>query len=73
MAKGLNRLVVVSGLSGAGRTTAIKALEDIGFYIVDNLPTVFLHKFLDYLSGQNKKKLAVGISMQSDDEVREFL
>lgn len=57
MAKGLNRLVVVSGLSGAGRTTAIKALEDIGFYIVDNLPTVFLHKFLDYLSGQNKKKM----------------
>ena len=31
-------LVIVSGLSGAGRTTAMKALEDLGFFCVDNLP-----------------------------------
>ena len=33
-------VVVVTGLSGAGRTTAIHALEDLGFFCIDNLPTV---------------------------------
>ena len=32
------RIILISGLSGSGKTTAIKALEDIGFYCVDNLP-----------------------------------
>jgi len=32
------RVILISGLSGSGKTTAIKALEDIGFYCVDNLP-----------------------------------
>jgi UPF0042 nucleotide-binding protein len=40
-------LVIVSGLSGAGRTTVAKALEDLGFYCVDNLPVVLLEPFLD--------------------------
>ena len=32
------RLVVVTGLSGSGKSTAIKVLEDLGFYCIDNLP-----------------------------------
>jgi UPF0042 nucleotide-binding protein len=38
--------VIVSGLSGAGRTTAMKALEDLGFYCVDNLPVQLVEVFL---------------------------
>ena len=36
------QLLIVTGLSGAGKTTALKALEDMGFYCVDNLPPVLI-------------------------------
>jgi len=40
------RVVVITGLSGSGKSTALRALEDIGFFCVDNLPVVLLPKFL---------------------------
>jgi UPF0042 nucleotide-binding protein len=40
------RVVIISGLSGSGKTTAVKALEDSGFYCIDNLPPVLLDQFL---------------------------
>lgn len=44
------KVVILSGVSGSGKTTALRALEDAGFYCVDNLPIVFLEKLLE-LSG----------------------
>jgi UPF0042 nucleotide-binding protein len=44
------QLVILTGVSGSGKTTALRALEDAGFYCVDNLPAVLLEKLLD-LSG----------------------
>ncbi|MCX7858283.1 MAG: RNase adapter RapZ [Deltaproteobacteria bacterium] len=41
------KVVIVSGISGSGKTTFLRALEDIGFFCVDNLPIVMLEKFLD--------------------------
>lgn len=41
------RIVIVTGLSGSGKSTALRALEDIGFFCVDNLPVVLLPKFLE--------------------------
>ncbi len=41
------RVILISGLSGSGKTTAIKVLEDIGFYCVDNLPILLLPKFIE--------------------------
>lgn len=41
------RVILISGLSGSGKTTAIKALEDVGFYCVDNLPILLLPKFIE--------------------------
>ena len=40
------RLVIITGLSGSGKTTAARALEDEGFFVVDNLPLVLLPAFL---------------------------
>ncbi|MGK0485376.1 MAG: UPF0042 nucleotide-binding protein, partial [Myxococcota bacterium] len=40
-------VVFVSGLSGSGKTTAMAALEDLGFYCVDNLPAELTGQFLD--------------------------
>ncbi len=44
------KVVILSGVSGSGKSTALRALEDAGFYCVDNLPIVFLEKLLE-LSG----------------------
>lgn len=41
------RVVIVSGLAGAGKTTALHALEDLGFFCVDNLPLPLLDRFVD--------------------------
>ena len=56
-------LVVVSGLSGAGRTTAMKALEDLGFYCVDNLPVVLLEPFVE-LFREGSDRLAVAVDVR---------
>ncbi len=44
------RIVLISGLSGSGKTTTIKALEDMGFYCIDNLPVVLFPTFVDLCS-----------------------
>jgi UPF0042 nucleotide-binding protein len=44
------RIVVVTGVSGAGKSTALRALEDAGFYCVDNLPLPLLGRFVELLS-----------------------
>jgi RNase adapter protein RapZ len=55
-------LVIVSGLSGAGRTTAMKALEDLGFFCVDNLPVVLLEPFVElFRAGSDRLAVAVDV------------
>ena len=41
------RLVIVTGMSGAGKTSALKMLEDLGFYCVDNLPIPLMEAFVE--------------------------
>jgi UPF0042 nucleotide-binding protein len=55
------RVILISGVSGSGKTTAIKALEDVGFYCVDNLPILLLPKFIELCaqSGGKISKVAV--------------
>jgi UPF0042 nucleotide-binding protein len=47
------RVVILTGVSGSGKSTALRALEDAGYYCVDNLPIIFLEKLLE-LSGHTK-------------------
>jgi len=62
------RVILISGLSGSGKTTAIKALEDIGFYCVDNLPVPLLSKFLELCaqSAGRVSKVAVVEDIRGD-------
>ncbi|MBN1848475.1 MAG: RNase adapter RapZ [Deltaproteobacteria bacterium] len=55
------RVILISGLSGSGKTMAIKALEDVGYYCVDNLPILLLPKLLELCeeSGGKISKVAV--------------
>jgi len=64
-------ILVVTGLSGSGKTTVIKALEDLGFFCLDNLPIVLLPKFLELRvsSSSEISKVAVVI----DTRGKEFL
>jgi len=57
-------LVVVTGLSGAGKSTALRALEDLGFFCVDNLPTTVLSETLAACDAGGIHKLALGIDVR---------
>ena len=65
------RLVIVSGVSGAGRTTAMKALEDLGFYCVDNLPVVLLEPFVE-LFREGSDRLAVAVDVRERTFLSQF-
>jgi UPF0042 nucleotide-binding protein len=57
------RVVIITGLSGSGKSTALRALEDIGFFCVDNLPVVLLPKFLEIQSDPAKEIERVAMVM----------
>ena len=59
-----NRILIVTGLSGAGRTSALKILEDFGFEAIDNIPFFFLKNIIEL---KIKKNLALGIDIRSRD------
>lgn len=64
------KLVIVTGMSGAGKTIALKMLEDIGFYCVDNLPISLVDKFVQLVSeGTNIEKAALGLDIRSGEEL----
>ena len=66
--------LIVTGLSGAGKSTAIKALEDIGYYCVDNLPLSLMKTFarLCLNSSQPLEKVALGIDIREGDSLMEL-
>lgn len=61
------RLVIVTGISGAGKVTALKIFEDNGYYCVDNLPIDLIESFADIFFGQTneKNKVAIGVDIRS--------
>jgi UPF0042 nucleotide-binding protein len=62
-------LVVLTGLSGAGKSTALHALEDLSFYCVDNLPTPLIRETLEVCAAGGLTRVAIGL----DVRVRSFL
>ncbi|MCI8389439.1 MAG: RNase adapter RapZ [Roseburia sp.] len=69
------KFVILTGMSGAGKSTAIKMMEDIGFYCVDNLPIPLLEKFVELCGLQQNmelQKVAVGIDIRSGQALGEL-
>ncbi len=62
------RFVIVTGMSGSGKRTAMKMLEDVGFYCVDNLPVALIEKFVELIAMPNSEvnKVALGIDVRAD-------
>lgn len=67
------RFVIVTGMSGGGKSTALKMLEDAGFYCVDNLPVFLIEKFVELISTPNSEisKVALGLDVRSDQSFEE--
>ena len=61
------KLVIVTGMSGAGKSIALKILEDLGYFCVDNLPIQLMPKFAEILTTPNSelKQVALGIDVRS--------
>lgn len=69
------KFVIMTGMSGAGKSTAIKVMEDIGFYCVDNLPIALLEKFVELSDLQKNpelQKVAIGIDIRSGQALDEL-
>jgi UPF0042 nucleotide-binding protein len=64
------QLVIITGMSGAGKTIAVQSLEDLGFFCVDNLPPILIPKFAELIEQSNGKigKVALVIDLRG----REF-
>lgn len=67
------RFVVVTGMSGGGKRTVLKMLEDTGFYCVDNLPVSLIEKFMELIAMPNSEisKVALGLDVRSDQSFEE--
>ena len=67
--------IIVTGMSGAGKSKAIDVLEDIGFFCVDNVPPQLLGRFADLqkLSGGTINKIAVVVDARGREMFRDFL
>ena len=64
------KLVIVTGMSGAGKTIALKMLEDMGFYCVDNLPIPLADKFIQLAAGgRGIDQAALGIDIRGGEEL----
>ncbi len=67
------RMVIVTGLSGSGRSAALKAFEDMGYYCVDNLPLMLLPGFIGFAEGSDEAfRSAIGIDVREKGFVENF-
>ncbi len=60
------RLVLITGMSGSGKSVALRLLEDIGYFCVDNLPPRFLAQVTSYLADASQDEVAVSVDARSE-------
>ena len=66
--KNTSQLILITGLSGSGKTVALQSLEDLGFYCIDNLSPLMIVKLIEFLKdnkNQEYKKIAISIDIRS--------
>lgn len=68
------QLIIITGMSGSGKSTAMNVLEDIGFYCIDNLPPQFILNFADVCAstGGNLNKVAIAVDIRTGDMFSEI-
>ena len=68
------RFVILTGISGAGKSTALKMMEDMGYYCVDNLPILLIERFYELSDNASAElqKVAVGIDVRNGQNLNEM-
>jgi len=59
--------ILISGLSGSGKTVALRVLEDAGYYCVDNMPAHFVAEMIDFLAAHGHTRIGLNIDVRSGD------
>lgn len=67
------QLVLISGLSGSGKSIALNVLEDAGYYCVDNLPAPLLTELVNHLRMAGQKRIAVAVDMRGGASIATLL
>ncbi|MBT0963303.1 RNase adapter RapZ [Denitromonas iodatirespirans] len=63
------QIVLISGLSGSGKSVALNVLEDAGYYVVDNLPATLLPQLVSNLRGSGYQRVAVAVDVRSGTSI----
>lgn len=68
------RFIILTGMSGAGKSTALKMMEDMGYFCVDNLPIALIEKFSELSAIENSglSLVAVGVDIRSGQSLKEL-
>ena len=66
------RVILITGISGSGKSIALRVLEDDGFYCIDNLPVRFLQEVIGHLNDGGAERVAVAIDSRGGDELAEL-
>lgn len=65
----MQNMIIISGLSGSGKSIALQTLEDEGYFCIDNLPITFIPRFIEEIQQKNQtSKLAIGVDARSFPE-----
>ena len=68
-----SRILIISGLSGSGKTVALRAVEDSGFYCVDNMPVSLISALIEKISLQHRAThIAIGIDIREKEFLGDF-
>jgi UPF0042 nucleotide-binding protein len=70
----LQDLVVVTGMSGSGKGTALKAFEDLGFFCIENLPVPLIPKFVEgiHFSGSEVERAAIIVDIRAGEKLKDL-
>jgi RNase adapter protein RapZ len=67
-----SELVIITGMSGSGKGTVLKAFEDLGYYAVDNLPIKLVPTFADLIGGSGNRFCAIVIDIREGESLQTF-
>lgn len=67
-----SELVIITGLSGSGKGTVLRSLEDLGYYAVDNLPISLIPKFADLIGGAGTRYAAIVVDIREGGSLQRF-
>ena len=61
------KVIIITGLAGAGKSVVIKSLEDLGFYCIDNLPVGLIRNSIDHLAASQHRYIALGMDLRDQE------